>query len=113
MSDEKLFFDDKLKETFKEAAHQAFLSVPELRSVVITFDYYRELNDAPDITKGLWLSSDGQPVKKLDAVIGSIGATLQGVAHMFDDLFTYHQAMKQEITQLTQQLLEARQEQNK
>jgi hypothetical protein len=106
----KLMFDEKLNNTFREASHKAFLDVPELRSVVVIYDYHRNLNDLPNISKGLWLSADGGPVKSVDSVAGSLGAVLQSAAHIFDDLFQHHQALQAELTDLSKQILEKRKE---
>jgi hypothetical protein len=107
---QKLMFDEKLNNSFREVAHKAFLDVPELRSVIVIYDYHRNLNDLDNISKGLWLSADGSAVKTIDSVSGSLGAVLQSAAHIFDDLYNHHQALQAELTDLSKQILRKREE---
>src|SRR5690606_31951338 len=41
-----------------------------LRSVIVVFDYYGGLNDAPGLQKGMWLGPYG-PVTTADGIVGS------------------------------------------
>jgi len=108
--EQKLMFDEKLNNKFRETAHQAFLEVPELRSVIIVYDYYRTLNDLPNISKGLWLAADGNKNKTVDSVMGSYGALLQSAAHILDELFQKHAELQLQLTETSKQLLEKKRE---
>jgi len=105
-----LMFDERLNQGFREVAHKSFLEVPELRSIVVVYDYFRGLNDEPSITHGLWLSASGDPNKSLDAVVGSLGASLQSVAHIMDELFQRHQGLHAQLTALSQAVLDKKKE---
>lgn len=106
--DEKKFlmFDEKLDNLFRDAGNRAFLAVPELRSVIVVYDYFRELNDSPDISKGIWLSTEGDGERPLDSVLGSFGVMLQGTAQILDLLFKRHATLQIEITRASQELLD-------
>jgi hypothetical protein len=105
-----LMFDEKLNQRFRDTAHLAFLDVPELRSVVVVYDYFRNLNDMPDVSKGLWLSADGGNHKTNDTVAGSLGALLQSTAHVLDEMFQRHQALLTQMTELSKTILEKQHE---
>ena len=106
-----LMFDEKLNGMFRDTANGAFLKVPELRSVVVIFDYYRNLNDSPDVSKGLWLSAEGTgPEKTPDSILGSLGAVLQSAAHILDENFALHAKLQQELTNVSKELLEKKNE---
>lgn len=107
-----MFFDEKLNKEFREAAHRAFLSVPELRSVVVVYDYYRNLNDMPNVSKGMWLNTQGTKDKSPDSVVGSLGAVLQSAAHILDELMQQHNKLNNELVILSKQILEKRNELN-
>jgi hypothetical protein len=112
LSDEeqKLMFDEKLNNRFRETAHQAFLEVPELRSVIVVYDYYRNLNDLPDVSKGLWLAAESNKDKTVDSVMGSYGALLQSAAHILDEMFQRHAELQLQLTETSKALLEKRRE---
>ena len=106
-----LMFDEKLNNMFRNTANGAFLKVPELRSVVVIFDYYRNLNDSPDVSKGLWLSAESTgPEKTPDSILGSLGAVLQSAAHILDENFALHAKLQQELTTVAKELLEKKNE---
>ena len=106
-----LMFDEKLNNMFRNTANGAFLKVPELRSVVVIFDYYRNLNDSPDVSKGLWLSAESTgPEKTPDSILGSLGAVLQSAAHILDENFALHAKLQQELTTVSKELLEKKNE---
>lgn len=105
-----MFFDEKLNKEFRDAAQRAFLSVPELRSVVVVYDYYRNLNDMPDVSKGMWLNAQGTKEKTPDSVVGSLGAVLQSAAHILDELMQQHNRLNNELVSLSKQILEKRNE---
>ena len=105
-----LMFDEKLNQKFRDTAHQAFLAVPELRSVVVVYDYFRNLNDMPNISKGLWLAAEGGSDKPLDAVAGSLGALLQSTAHVMDELFQRHQTLQNQLVEVSRAILEKKRE---
>jgi hypothetical protein len=98
-------FDKKLDEIFKTAANSAFLTVPELRSVVVLYDYYDNLNDA-QVSKGVWLHTTGGKDKPADSLIGSMGAVVQGLAHIVDECLQRKMTLQAELTALTAQLVE-------
>jgi len=106
-----LMFDEKLNGMFRNTANGAFLKVPELRSVVVIFDYYRNLNDSPDVSKGLWLSAESKGLEKTpDSILGSLGAVLQSAAHILDENFALHAKLQQELTTVAKELLEKKNE---
>lgn len=106
-----LMFDEKLNGMFRDTTSGAFLRVPELRSVVVIFDYYRNLNDSPDVSKGLWLSAESTgPEKTPDSILGSLGAVLQSAAHILDENFALHAKLQQELTTVAKELLEKKNE---
>ncbi len=105
-----LMFDEKLNAVLRDAAHRAFLATPELRSVVVVYDYYRDLNDNPKVSKGLWLSASGGAQKPVDAVVGSLGALLQSAAHVLDELIQQHNHYNNQLVELSKQILEKRRE---
>lgn len=107
---QKLMFDERLNARFREAAHLSFLNVPELRSIVVIYDYYRNLNDLPNVSKGLWLSAEGGPVKPIDSMMGSYGAVIQSAAHILNDLFQRHAELQLSLTELSKQILEKQKE---
>ena len=108
--EQKLMFDEKLNNRFREVAHQAFLEVPELRSVIVVYDYYRNLNDLPNVSKGLWLAAEGGKDKPIDSVMGSYGALLQSAAHILDELFQRHAELQIQLTDMSKTLLEKKRE---
>ncbi len=105
-----LMFDEKLNSIMRDASHLAFLSVPELRSVVVVYDYYRDLNDTPNVSKGLWLSDNGGAQKSIDSIVGSLGALLQSTAHVLDQLFQHHTHLNNQLVEISKQILEKKQE---
>lgn len=105
--EDKLLFDERLTEKFRQTINEAFLEVPELRSVVVTFDYFRNLNDAPNITKGLWLAADADGADKpTDAIVGSLGASLQNTAHILDELFQRYEMLRLQLTELSKAIMD-------
>lgn len=101
-----LMFDEKLNGMYRDTGNRAFLNVPELRSVIVIFDYYRNLNDSPDVSKGLWLSAEGKgPEKTPDSIIGSLGALQQSAAHVFDEAFALQARLQQGVTSTANELL--------
>jgi len=103
-------FDERLNQVFREACQTAFLQVPELRSAVVVFDFYRNLNDMDGISKGLWLAAEGGKVKTADAVTGSLGATLQAAAHILDEQMQLYSTISVQLTEVSKALLEKRNE---
>lgn len=67
-------FDEALQEAFRQLSFHSFLEYPELRSVVVVFDYAGELNEAP-IRKGFWVGPHGK-VQDYAALVGSFRQTL-------------------------------------
>lgn len=105
----RYMFDERLDNKFRTVIHSAFLEVPELRSVIVVYDYYRNLNDT-NIGKGMWLSAEGGTEKPIDSVVGSFGALLQSAAHILDEMFQRHQALLTELTKVSKELLEKKNE---
>ena len=106
----KMQFDEKLNQMFRETSFDSFLKVPELRSVIVVFDYFRNLNDAEGISKGLWLHTSGNKDKPADSISGSIGATLAALFHMIDEQMQQHIYLTQELTELTKQVVAKKKE---
>lgn len=102
-------FDEEANAVFRAACNTAFLKVPELRSVVVTFDYYGPLNDTPDISKGIWLHAEGKE-KPLDSIAGSLGASLQNAAHIFDEMFSHYELLQSQLTELSKAVLDKQNE---
>lgn len=107
---QKLMFDEALNQVFREACQKAFLQVPELRSVVVVFDYYRNLNDMEGISKGLWLHAEGGSIKPADSVAGSLGATLQAAAHILDEQMQLYVTLTNQLTEVSKALMEKQNE---
>jgi len=107
---EHLLFDEQLNRTFRDAAHKAFLQVPELRSVVIVYDFFKGLNDSPDINKGMWLHTEGKAEKPADSIVGSVGATLQALAHMLEEQMQLYSVLSNEILEVSKALAEKKKE---
>jgi hypothetical protein len=74
-------FDVKALKIMQAAAQQVLSVVPEVRSVVVVFDYKGELNDSK-INKGLWLG-EGGGVSDPRAILGTaqnmVAATLETI----------------------------------
>jgi len=107
---EKLMFDEQLNQIFREACQSAFLKVPELRSAVVVFDFYRSLNDMDGISKGLWLAAEGGAIKTADSVTGSLGAMLQAAAHILDEQMQLYSTISVQLTEVSKSLLEKQRE---
>ena len=105
-----LMFDEQLNKVFREACQTAFLQVPELRSAVVVFDFYRNLNDMEGISKGLWLSADGGKTKSADSVTGSLGATLQAAAHILDEQMQLYATISNQLVEVSRAVLEKQNE---
>jgi len=110
INENAMFFDEKLNKEFRDTTHRAFLNVPELRSVVVVYDYYRNLNDVPYVSKGMWLNAQGTKEKTPDSIVGSLGAVLQSAAHILDELMQQHNRLNNELVSLSKQILEKRNE---
>ena len=59
-----LMFDEALTIAFRSTCNAMFLKVPELRSVVVVYDYYRNLNDAPNFQMHAMLQQQLTEVSK-------------------------------------------------
>lgn len=110
LENKQLLFDDKLSETFRAAAQKAFLQVPELRSVVIVYDFFKNLNDSPDINKGMWLHVDGKAQKPADSIVGSTGAMVQAFAHMIEEQMQLYSSLSSQILEASKELESLRKE---
>jgi|JI10StandDraft_1071094.scaffolds.fasta_scaffold1498457_1 hypothetical protein len=102
----KLLFDEKANNIMRAAATQSLASIPELRSVVVVYDYHDKLNSVDGLSKGIWLSEGGSNPRSPDAIVGTLGSTLQAAAHMIDELFQCRDNLQKEVTALSQQKLE-------
>lgn len=107
---QKLMFDEALNQTFREACNDAFLKTPELRSVVVVYDYYRNLNDMEGVSKGLWLHAEGGKDKPADSMAGSLGATLQAAAHILDEYMQLYVTLTNQLTEVSKALMEKQNE---
>jgi hypothetical protein len=99
-----LFFD-RLNEIFRQAAHAAFLATPELRSVVISYDYFGTLNEASEVKKGIWLHHSGQAQKPVDAIAGSFDVMLLNATQILAELVATRDRLVAECTQASKQLM--------
>lgn len=106
----ELLFDEKLNGIFRDAAQKSFLKVPELRSVVVVYDFFRNLNDTDGISKGMWLHTDGKAEKPADSIVGSVGATLQALAHMIDEQMQLYASLSNQILELSKTLADKKKE---
>jgi hypothetical protein len=103
-----LMFFEKLDGFFRDASQRGFLSVPELRSVVIVYDFHGNLNDTPGIPKGMWLHSEGGAEKPADSITGSAGATIQALAHMLDEQMSLYTRLTTELVEVSKALVDAK-----
>lgn len=105
-----VMFDSKLVELFHPTIDNAFMQHGDvLRSVLVSFDYYGPLNDAPDLNKAIWLGPQGAQQDPA-GIVGSIGATLQAVAHMLDRAFLLRNAIREDLEETIQTLRERKEE---
>jgi hypothetical protein len=105
-----LMFDEALNTIFRDAIEAAFLTVPELRSVVVNYDYRRNLNDVPSLSKGMWLSADGNEQKTPDSMAGSLASLLQSAAHILDENFQMLAMLQVQLTEVSTKILEKQNE---
>ena len=105
-----LMFDEALNTAFRDTCEAQFLKVPELRSIVVVYDYRRNLNDVASISKGLWLSADGNEQKTPDSMAGSLAALLQSAAHILDENFQMLAMLQVQLTEVSKQILEKQNE---
>ena len=103
-------FDEGLNNMFRDTCEAAFLKVPEVRSIVVIYDYRRNLNDMAQISKGLWLSADGNEQKTPDSMAGSLAAVLQSAAHILDENFQMLAMLQVQLTEVSKALLEKQNE---
>ena len=100
-----VMFDSQLVELFHPTIDKAFMDYADvLRSVLVVFDYYGSLNDAPDLNKAIWLGPQGAQQEPA-GIIGSIGASLQATAHMLDRAFLLRNALREDLEE-TQKALQ-------
>ena len=102
-------FDEKLNDIFLSACQLAFLNVPEIRSIVVTYDYKKGLNESQNVGKGVWLSRSGSE-KAADEIVGSLQAVLQNSAHILDEAFRMQQTIQDQLLDLSKELLAAKKE---
>ena len=105
---QKQTFDKRICERYKELTAELFLEFPELRSVAVALDYAGELNEAR-VKRGIWISDKG-PVTQAAAIHGSIHQALHVLEQMFVRARTLSEAMREEMIQLGEQLIEKHKE---
>jgi len=102
-------FDQALNDIFEPVCRHALDAVPELRSILVIYDFHGALNDTPDISHGLWSSINPQgQMKPVDVAMGSYGMVLQTAAEILDVLFAHHANMHTELIETSKKLLAAR-----
>ena len=105
-----VMFDSQLVELFRPTIDSAFVKHGDvLRSVLVSFDYYGPLNDAPDLNKAIWLGPQGAQQDPA-GIVGSIGSTLQAVAHMLDRAFLLRNAIREDLEETLEALRERKEE---
>ena len=105
-----VMFDSQLVEMFRPTIDTAFSQHGDvLRSVLVSFDYYGSLNDAPDLNKAIWLGSQGAQQDPA-GIVGSIGSTLQAVAHMLDRAFLLRNAIREDLEETLEALRKRKEE---
>jgi len=105
-----MMFDSQLVELFRPTIDDAFYKHGDvLRSVLVSFDYYGPLNDAPDLNKAIWLGPEGAQQDPA-GIIGSIGSSLQAVAHMLDRAFLLRNALREDMEKAISELHERKKE---
>lgn len=107
---QKMTFDESANQVFREACDKAFLKHPEIRSIVVCYDYYKNLNNVNGISKGLWLHAEGGSEKPADSIAGSLQSTLQAAAHILDEYMTLYASLTNQLTELSQAVLEKKNE---
>jgi hypothetical protein len=105
-----MLFSEKLNSFFRQAGLQASIHVPELRGFVVIYDYFGTLNDLNGLSKGIALSSDGGPINTPDGLVGITLATMQGLAHLQDDLMNTALGISDHIKESQKELLAAKEE---
>ena len=105
-----VMFDSQLVELFRPTVDDAFIRHGDvLRSVLVSFDYYGPLNDAPDLNKAIWLGPEGAQQDPA-GILGSIGSALQAIAHMFDRAFALRNAIREDMETTLAELHERKKE---
>lgn len=104
VEEQQLMFHEKLDSFFRDTGQKAFMAVPELRSIVVVYDFYGKLNDTPGINKGMWLHSEGGSEKPADSIAGSAGATIQALAHMLDEQMALYNKLTNELVEVSKSL---------
>jgi len=107
---QNLMFDEKLNTLFRDTCDQAFLQTPELRSVVVVYDYYRNFNDMEGVKKGLWLHAEGGKDKPADSIVGSLGAMLQVSAEILDHQMQLYATLSNQLIEVSKALVEKQNE---
>lgn len=100
-----LQFDQKLQELFQPVCRQALLKVPELRSVLISFDFKGKLNDVDGVGKGIWLSDMGAADRSPAAVMGTLNVLLQNMAVVWQAANELRADMNSEIVKTVQTMV--------
>jgi len=105
-----VMFDSQLVELFRPTVDEAFIEHGDvLRSVLVSFDYYGPLNDAPDLNKAIWLGPEGAQQDPA-GILGSIGSALQAIAHMFDRAFALRNVVREDMETTLGELHERKKE---
>ena len=99
----RLPFDQAAMATMRPAMQAVLTEHPEVRSVLVVFDYTSGLNDS-DAVKACWLSADG-PTPGVPATAGTISNTIRALEMVFGRLLQLEQTKRTELHELLQTLL--------
>lgn len=100
-----LQFDQKLRELFYPVCRQALLMVPELRSVLVSFDFKGKLNDVDGVGKGIWLSDSGSADRTPAAVMGTLNVLLQNMSVVWNAATELQAEMNASMVQTAQAMV--------
>jgi len=106
--EKRLPFDEEIAARFKDTIHRCLTDFPELRSVIVAFDWAGNLNDAP-IKAGVWQGERGG-VDSAAGIVGSIQQTIKVMEQQFLRLHKLEQAMREELTVIGQELVRKKEE---
>jgi hypothetical protein len=100
----RLPFDEAAIAEMAEAAKLTLAAHPEIRSVVVAFDYRDQFSTAK-VKKILWLGENGN-VTAPDAVIGSMQVTLLAARFMLERADKLGESLLRQLIDAGQQLVE-------
>jgi len=102
-------FDQRLARIFQEAGLRAFTSVPELRSVMVVFDYYGALGSTDGVIKSAWLGPEGGASKSPATVLGTATGLINALSHVLDQGVSLRDVLAAEYERLLQEIKHASQ----